>query len=138
MKPMPKFAAAAALAIGLGLASADDTKSDPSTVVYKGTWVNRKMGSSGPLQCSVEPGEDDAEWAAVFTGKFKGEGFKYEVKFAATKAGTKTNLKGSAKIDGDPYEWTGAIKGEAFSVKYRSEKGYNGEFTLKRQAAPRK
>jgi hypothetical protein len=112
---------------------ADDEEANKKTFVYKGTWVNRKMKSSGPLQCTMEE-SDDSEWSARFEGKFKNDPFKYDVKFSAKKSSGKTDLKGSAVIDGDPYEWVGSIKGDTLTVRYRSTKGYNGEFRMKKPA----
>jgi hypothetical protein len=125
--------AGAALTFGFALAAAEDDEK-PATAVYQGTWVNRKMRSNGPLRCTLQPASEAGdEWSGRFEGKFKGEGFKYDVKFDAKKSASKTDLQGKATIDGDLYEWTGVLKGENFTLKYRSAKGYNGEFTMKKQ-----
>jgi hypothetical protein len=128
------------LASGLLADDDDEPKESPKAPkggVFTGKWVNRKMRSSGPLTCDLKPG-GEGEWSARFEGTFKGEGFKYDVKFAAKTTGTKTAFKGDAVIDGDPYQWTGSLKGDAFNVKYRSTKGYTGDFTLKRTTAAKK
>ena len=120
------------LAFGVRADDEDEPKSKtPKGGIFEGKWVNRKMGSSGPLRCVLKPSEE-GDRSATFDGTFKGEPFKYDVTFTAKTSAAKTDLKGNAVIDGDPYNWQGTLKGDSLNVKYRSVKGYNGDFTLKR------
>jgi hypothetical protein len=109
---------------------------DGESATYKGTWVNRKMRSSGPLTCIMEQGEVGTEWKARFEGTFKNDPFKYDVTFDSAEGKGKTDLKGKANVDGDEYEWTGTLKGDVLTIKYRSGRGYNGEFAMKKQKPP--
>ena len=106
----------------------------PTGTVYSGTFINRKTGAKGPIKAHLKPSEE-GPWEGKFEGTFKGRPFEYNVEFDATSKGKKTDLKGNATIDGDPYQWTGFLQGDAMNIKYRSSKGYNGDFTLKKAAA---
>ena len=126
------------LALGLLVLSAAAWAAEESaqSAVFQGTWVNRKMRTQGPLRCTMEI-SDESEWSARFDGKFKSDNFKYDVKFDAKKTGAKTDLKGKADVDGDEYEWIGVLKGDSLTIRYKSVKGYNGEFNMKKQAPPK-
>jgi hypothetical protein len=141
-----RWLASALVVFGFALAGtamlADDEESPKKNSsakggVFEGTWVNRKMGSRGPLRAHITP-SDEGEWAGKFEGTFKGDRFQYEVTFNAKTSATKTDLKGNATIDGDPYQWNGTLKGDALNIKYRSSKGFNGDFTLKRVTEAKK
>jgi hypothetical protein len=120
---------------GAGAILSQDENETPSAI-YQGTWINRKYKTTGPLRCTVREKEGN-RWKARFNGTFKGDPFTYTVEFTAKKGEGKTDLKGKATLDGDQYEWTGQLKGVNFTVRYRSLKGYNGEFTLKESKSGR-
>lgn len=98
-----------------------------------GTWNNKRYGTRGPLNCVAES-KDGKTWKATFTGKFRRSPFKFNAKFAGTKAKGRTNLKGTAIVDGDRYQWAGSIKGNVLNGQFRSQKGYFGNFTLRKAA----
>ncbi|MEQ8791276.1 MAG: hypothetical protein RIC55_33755 [Pirellulaceae bacterium] len=97
---------------------------------FSGQWKNYKFKTSGPLSCSASPKGDDA-WQGRFQGTFMGDPFDYTVTFASMTKGNQTNLQGTAELDGDRYQWTGYMKGDTLYGKFRSQKGYFGEFVLK-------
>lgn len=97
--------------------------------IWEGTWKNRKFNTTGPLKCTAST-EDGKTWKATFDGKFMGEDFSYETEFSAKKARKQLNLSGKATLDGDRYEWAGHMKDDQLFGKFRSLKGYFGEFIL--------
>jgi len=106
----------------------------PSPSVYAGTFINRKTGAKGPIRAHLKPSEE-GPWEGKFEGTFRGQNFEYNVEFDATAKGKKTDLKGNATIDGDPYTWKGSLQGDSMTIDYKSTKGYNGVFTLKKSNA---
>jgi hypothetical protein len=98
---------------------------------FSGQWKNYKYKPSGTRSCTATPQGDDA-WKGRFQGKFKGDPFDYTVTFAARTKGGQTNLQGTAELDGDRFQWTGYMKGDTLYGKFRSLKGYYGEFVLKK------
>ena len=86
----------------------------------------------GPLKCVAARG-DGASVKATFSGAFMGEGFEYRVNFTSQMEGTRVQLKGTATLDGDRYEWSGYVQGATLIGKFQSLKGNNGTFRLRRQ-----
>lgn len=103
----------------------------------EGKWNNRKYGTSGPLKCTATI-DKNGTWKATFTGTFEGDPFKYEASFKSKAGKKQVDLAGTAKIRGHDYKWTGAVKGETLTGKYRSSVGYFGEFVLKEKKADKK
>lgn len=108
----------------LGMAADDDART------WEGTWVNRRYNSNGTLRCVATPGKDGT-WTATFSGVFMKEQFSFDVKFQGKPGSGQTDLSGNADIRNHKYEWTGAIKGDSLTGRYRSNSGYFGEFTLR-------
>ena len=131
-------------ALGCGLAClpawADDDADAPKAAPaenYSGQWKNARRGTNGPIRCVLQKA-DGGEWSAKFEGTFKGDPFKYDAKFNATKKGAGHTLKGEAKVSGEAYEWAGSLKGDTLTVNYKSATGNFGTFALKKQAERKK
>jgi len=128
----------AALVMSGATAAQDDDepkkKKTPEPSVYAGQFINRKTGARGPIRAHLKPSED-GPWEGKFEGTFRGQNFEYNVEFDATVKSKQTDLSGKATIDGDPYQWKGSLKGDSMTIDYKSSKGYNGLFTLKKTAA---
>lgn len=125
------FALAACLTLIPSLQAAE-----PATV-WEGRWMNRKYNTNGPLKCTAVrqgavPGQAGVLMKATFTGVFMGEGFEYQVEFRATPNGAKHALQGVATLDGDRYQWNGSAQGNTMVGEFKSLKGNNGTFQLKR------
>jgi len=102
---------------------------EEKTKTWNGTWTNKKYGTSGPLKCvATFDGKDT--WKATFTGKFKGDPFKYPAEFKAQTKGRQTLLSGDSVIRGHKYKWKGAFKGKKLGGQYTSTVGYYGQFIL--------
>ncbi|QDT35887.1 hypothetical protein [Stratiformator vulcanicus] len=110
--------------VSVGVA-ADDKPS------YTGQWKNFKYGTSGPLTCTFLE-QDGEKWKAEFTGKFKGEPFRYPATFSANEQDGGMAFKGETILDGDKYEWYGGLKDGKIAGRFKSLKGYYGEFHLKK------
>jgi hypothetical protein len=108
-----------------------------SPITWEGTWNNRKYNTSGPLRCTAER-KKDGSYEALFEGTFMGSPFDYKVPVKAIRQGNQTLLESSPTIDGDPYEWTGSVRGRVLSGQFRSAKGNNGEFRLQETSAAKK
>ncbi len=114
----------------IGATAEDEKKEDAvKEKTFTGTWNNRKYNSSGPLKCVARPGKD-GNVIATFTGTFKGDPFKYNVKFQAKPGRNQMDLSGKATISGHIYKWTGSLVGGRLRGKYLGTNGYNGEFVL--------
>ena len=98
--------------------------------VWEGTWLNRKYNTNGPLKCTATQ-KPDKTFEAKFEGTFMGSPFDYTVPVKVTPKSDRTLLEGDPIIDGDPYEWTGYVRGGILYGQFRSAKGHNGEFRLK-------
>ena len=100
---------------------------------WEGTWTNRRFNTTGPLKCVATP-EEGGTWKATFTGKFQGRPFSYDVTFQSRPAKGQEMLSGKATVSGYKYEWTGTMKGNALTGRYKANNGYNGDFVLKAPA----
>ncbi len=103
---------------------------DGGNASWQGTWKNFKFKSSGPIACKAVAIAENT-WEGKFTGLFHGDPFEYTITFQAIEKQGVTNLQGAAKLDGDRYEWVGQVEGAAFRGKFRSLKGYYGEFNMR-------
>lgn len=115
--------AVGALSVTAVIAAEDGEKT------WQGNWKNFRYKTTGPLKCVAIPRET-GDWTARFEGTFMGDPFGYDVKFTANKLRDRVILKGTAVIDGDPYQWEGYLKGKMLFGRFRSQKGYFGEFSL--------
>jgi hypothetical protein len=97
-----------------------------SKVVYEGDWVtvNRKL--DGTMKCEVTD-LGGGQWKGKFWGTWQGVSFSYDVKWS----GPPEKLRGTARIDGADYEWTGSITENRFEGKFDGSR-YRGHFDLKR------
>jgi hypothetical protein len=100
---------------------------------WEGTWTNQRFNTSGRLKCVAQE-EKDGIWRATFTGKFQGRPFSYDVTFKAKPGKGKTDLSGNARVNGYKYQWTGVMKGNTLTGRYRANNGYYGNFVLKSSA----
>lgn len=100
---------------------------------WEGTWTNQRYGTTGPLKCVARP-EKDGVWKATFSGKFQGRPFSYDVTFKARPGKGQEALSGSSTVNGYKYQWTGALKGDTLTGRYRANNGYYGDFVLKATA----
>lgn len=122
---MSRFATAAVLLAACAPAfAADDAKT------WEGTWVNKLYNTNGTLKC-VATEKEKGKWTATFSGVFMGEAFSYDVAFDGKPGKGQTDLSGTATIRNHKYEWTGAMKGDTLTGKYKANSGYHGDFTLK-------
>ena len=106
-------------------------------ITWQGAWSNRKYNSTGTLKCTAEK-KADGSYEAKFEGTFMGSPFDYMVPVKATRKGNQTLLEGTPTIDGDPYEWSGSVRGNVLYGTFRSAKGNNGEFRLEEVKAAKK
>ena len=126
-----------AIAVGFvvaAVAAADASviaQETPEEATFRGTWNNRKFGTSGPLSCTATV-KDDETWEAKFQGKFMNRDFNYDATIKTSKKSGRTVLQGTATIDGDQYLWSGYVNGKELFGKFRSRKGNNGTFRLRR------
>jgi hypothetical protein len=100
---------------------------------WEGTWTNQRYNTTGPLKCVGQP-EKDGSWKATFSGKFQGRPFSYDVTFKAKPGKGQEALSGTATVNGFKYQWTGVLKGDKLTGRYRANNGYYGTFTLKSSA----
>lgn len=111
------------------LAAAPAFAAEGESFAGSGTWNNKRYRTRGPLQCKAVS-KDGKTWTATFTGKFRNSPFKFDAKFAAKKVRGRTNVGGTAIVDGDRYRWQGYFKGNQLVGQFRSQKGYFGGFVL--------
>jgi hypothetical protein len=112
------------------------TPAEAAERVFEGPWNNRRTGASGTMTCNaseVSPGQ----WKAVFRGVFQGQPFEYAVEFQAKASRAGNELAGTTTIDGQRYQWTGALQASQLRGQYQASNGWNGEFTLNETAASR-
>lgn len=103
---------------------------DEESRTFEGTWNNKKYNTSGTMKCVAKPGKD-GKWSATFSGVFMGESFSYTVTFTEKKGQGQSDLSGNAEVKNQKYDWTGTLKSNTLTGKYRSNGGYYGEFVLK-------
>ncbi len=104
--------------------------------VFEGPWNNRRTGASGTMTCNaseVSPGQ----WKAIFRGVFQGQPFEYSVDFQAKPVRGGSELAGTTTIDGQNYQWAGALQASQLRGQYQASNGWNGEFVLNETAASR-
>jgi hypothetical protein len=105
--------------------------------IYDGQWrtTNRKL--DGTMTCCVTELGDET-WQGRFFGVWQGVPFDYTVKFI----GPPDRLRGTAKIDGANYTWTGEMgtgemgngSNDFFKGKFGGDR-YTGYFELKERNA---
>jgi hypothetical protein len=104
--------------------------SEKTTKSWQGTWRNLRFRTSGALKCTAVS-KDGKTWDGTFEGVFRGRKFRYKAGFQGKPGRGRTDLSGTATIDGAKYQWTGYIKGATLYGKFRSSNGYYGNFSLK-------
>lgn len=119
------------LAILMVASSVSAFAADEESKTWSGRWNNKRYNTTGTLTCNATTRDGGKTFTAKFEGLFKGEKFSYDVKFNGTKAKGRTNLKGTATLDGDRYQWAGYIRGNTLFGQFKSLKKYYGSFTLK-------
>jgi hypothetical protein len=97
--------------------------------VWSGTWSNKKFNTTGPLTCTVI-GEQNGQWIARFTGTGVGKPFTQVAYITPKGTAGNTNLSGTAKVEGDSYQWTGTANAQSMTGSFRSGSGNNGDFRL--------
>jgi hypothetical protein len=100
---------------------------------WEGTWTNKRYDTTGSLKCVAQPGKDGT-WKATFSGDFQGRAFSYDVTFKGKQGKGGEALSGSSTVNGYKYQWTGTLKGDTLTGRYRASNGYFGDFVLKAQA----
>jgi hypothetical protein len=100
---------------------------------WEGNWSNQQAGSTGALKCVARP-EKGGDWKATFSGTFRGREFSYDVTFKAKRGKGQETLSGTANVGGARYQWTGLMKGDSLTGRYRASNGYFGDFNLKSTA----
>jgi hypothetical protein len=98
---------------------------------YEGTWntTNRKL--DGTMTCVVRQ-LDDQKWSGRFYGIWQGVDFDYTVTFT----GPRSDLQGTATIDGAEYGWRGVISDRSFRGSFQGTR-YDGYFVLVEKKAAR-
>lgn len=94
---------------------------------YKGVWVvteGRPLRGTQTANIATRNGQ---EWAAVVSGTWQGQDYRYEIQFS----GPADDLRGTAVIDGHPYDWHGTITNNKFQGNFRS-RPYSGYFDMDR------
>jgi hypothetical protein len=107
-----------------------NARADENARTFEGTWNNKKYNTNGTMKCVAKPGKD-GKWTATFSGVFMGESFSYDVSFTEKKGQAQSDLSGNAEVKNQKYDWTGTLKGNTLTGKYRSNGGYYGDFVLK-------
>lgn len=95
-------------------------------LTYTGTWVTTNRRLDGTMTCKVTD-HGDQRWAGHFYGQWQGQKFSYRVKFT----GPRNKLRGTARIDGAEYDWTGEMNEKTFKGKFDGER-YVGWFKLEK------
>jgi hypothetical protein len=116
------------LAAGLFVAIAPAARGREA--VYSGPWktTNRKL--DGTMTCTVRKVGKE-KWQGRFWGTWQGVDFDYNVDFS----GPPDHLRGTAIIDGVPYEWKGRISAKQFRANFGGDR-YSGSFDLQRDETP--
>jgi hypothetical protein len=97
--------------------------------VYQGTWKTTDRPMSGSVTCVITPVAKD-RWTGRFSGKWQGADFDYKTDFR----GPSSDLRGTATIDGVPYQWRGRIDSQGFQANFSG--GYRGSFDLREVQPP--
>lgn len=94
---------------------------------FKGSW-NTTKGKiiDGIMTCDLKT-ENQSSWSGTFYGTWHGVDFSYDVVWE----GPIDNMKGTATVDGVPYQWKGHIKDNHFKGEFQSPR-YDGYFDLKK------
>ncbi len=104
---------------------------------FEGRWTNQRMNSSGTMSCQTAE-VSAGRWQGVFRGVFQGKPFEYRVEFQSKGNGAERLLAGTSIIDGQNYQWEGALSASQLRGRYRASNGWNGEFVLNETAASRR
>jgi hypothetical protein len=97
---------------------------------YEGTWntTNRKL--DGRMTCVVRE-VASGSWEGRFYGVWNGQSFDYTVPFT----GDRSELRGTANIDGADYTWRGVLSNDApgrFKGTFTGSR-YEGYFDLQKK-----
>ena len=118
------------------VAAAPAKAADP-TGPWKGSWISKHNGHSGPLWCMVapnpgKPGHYDFRYHAGW-GKFQFGDFTHTVETKLTPEGT-LPLKGEMELPGFVGNYTvdGVLTKDSFKAAYKSDQGDHGTMTLQR------
>ena len=94
---------------------------------FHGTWHTTARRQLAGTQTAVIERVSLEEWRGHFYGTWHGADFSYTVTFS----GPPNALRGTAVIDGTPYEWTGSINQKKLRGKF--DGGYTGSFDMDRR-----
>lgn len=118
------------------VAAAPAQPTDP-TGPWKGAWVSKFNGHSGPLWCMIEPtpgkdGHYDFRYHAGW-GKFQFGDFTHTVETAPNADGH-LPVQGEMKLPGfiGNYTVDGLVTKDSFKATYKSDQGDHGTMTLQR------
>ncbi len=118
------------------VAAAPKPHPDP-TGPWKGSWISKDNGHSGPLWCLISPTPDKADsydfrYHAGW-GKFEFGDFTHTVPGALTPNKT-LPVKGAMKLSGfvGTYTVDGLVTKDTFQAAYKSDQGDHGTMTLHR------
>jgi hypothetical protein len=118
------------------VAAAPDPPADP-TGPWKGSWISKHNGHSGPLWCMITP-TPEAEDSYDFRyhagwGKFEFGDFTHTVPGAMAEDGSLA-VKGDMKLPGfvGTYTVDGKVTKDTFKANYKSDQGDHGTMTLER------
>lgn len=100
---------------------------EPVRYGYSGGWVDTGLPTDGPMSAGVEE-LGEGRWRARFTGIWEGSKFDYVVDFT----GTRDALKGEARVNAAKYVWAGRLSDAEFVGSYRSNRGHDGTWRMKR------
>lgn len=98
------------------------------TLTYRGPWktTNRKLDG---IMTAVVTSTGKERWKGRFYGTWMGVDFDYTVNFT----GPPDNLRGTARIDGADYQWTGKMETTSpgsFTATFTGSR-YTGSFDMK-------
>lgn len=94
---------------------------------YSGTWVDVGLPSDGPMSVGITE-LAGGKYNARFTGIWQGAKFDHVIEFA----GPLDSLQGDARINAAKYTWSGKLTNDTFTGSYRSNRGNDGTWTMKR------
>jgi hypothetical protein len=102
-------------------------RADAVELVYEGPWRTTNRSLDGVMTCVVTPLAKHG-WQGRFHGVWQGVPFDYTVTFT----GPPGDLRGTATIDGAPYEWRGWINRRRMRANFSGAR-YSGAFDLIRR-----